>query len=92
MIVLDEPNSNLDADGEIALGDAIRKIKARGGIVVIVTHRPNILAAVDLVMEMKEGQMQMLGPRERVLSKLIPLQPANNDGLKRVATLPKLPN
>lgn len=92
LIVLDEPNSNLDADGEIALGDAIRKIKARGGIVVIVTHRPNILAAVDLVMEMKEGQMQMLGPRERVLSKLIPLHPANIDGLKRVAAQSKPSN
>ncbi|WP_442892377.1 type I secretion system permease/ATPase [Ensifer sp. MJa1] len=92
LIVLDEPNSNLDTEGEIALGDAIKRIKARRGIVVIVTHRPNILASVDLVLEMKEGQMQMLGPRERVLAKLVPLQPANNDGLKRVATLPKLPN
>lgn len=92
LVVLDEPNSNLDADGEAALGEAIKKIKARGGIVVIVTHRPNILAAVDMVMEMKEGQMLTLGPRERVLSKLVPFQPANNDGLKRVAALPKMPN
>lgn len=92
LIVLDEPNSNLDADGESALSEAIKRIKARGGIVVIVTHRPNILASVDLVLEMKEGQMQTLGPRERVLSKLSPLQPANSDVLKRVAALPKLPN
>lgn len=92
LIVLDEPNSNLDADGESALGEAIKGIKARGGIVVIVTHRPNILAAVDLVMEMKEGQMQVLGPRERVLSKLSPPQPANTDFLRPVAAHPKLPN
>ncbi|NRQ18353.1 Type I secretion system ATP-binding protein PrsD [Ensifer sesbaniae] len=92
LIVLDEPNSNLDADGERALGEAIKRIKARGGIVVIVTHRPNILAAVDLVMEMKEGQMQTLGPRDRVLSKLSPLQPANSDFLRPIAIHPKLPN
>lgn len=92
LVVLDEPNSNLDADGENALGAAIRGIKARGGIVVIVTHRPNILSAVDLVMEMKDGQMQMFGPRDRVLAKLSPAQPVSTEGLKLVAALPKLPN
>jgi len=92
LVVLDEPNSNLDLDGESALGEAILGIKARDGIVAIVTHRPSILAAVDLVMMMKEGQMHMFGPRERVLSKLFPLQPANSDGPKLVATSPKPPN
>ncbi len=92
LVVLDEPNSNLDVEGENALGEAIRGIKARGGIVVIVTHRPNILAAVDLVMVMKEGQMHMLGPRDLVFSKLPSLQPANSDGLKLVATSAKLQN
>jgi ATP-binding cassette subfamily C protein len=92
LVVLDEPNSNLDVEGENALGEAIRGIKARGGLVVIATHRPNILAAVDYVMVMKEGQMHMLGPRDLVFAKLPSLQPANSDGPKLVATSPKLPN
>ncbi|MBD9373706.1 type I secretion system permease/ATPase [Rhizobium sp. ARZ01] len=92
LVVLDEPNSNLDVEGENALGNAIRGITARGGIVVIVTHRSNILAAVDLLMVMKEGQMHMFGPRDQVFSSLSSLQPASSDGLKLVATSPKLPN
>ena len=72
LVVLDEPNSNLDIEGEIALGAAILGVKARGGIVAIVAHRPNILTAADFVLVMKDGQMNMFGPRERVLSKLFP--------------------
>lgn len=72
LVVLDEPNANLDIEGEIALGAAIRGVKARGGIVVIVAHRPHILTTADFVLVMKDGQMHMFGPRERVLSEFFP--------------------
>lgn len=59
---------------------------------MIVTHRPNILSELDFVLAMKEGQMHMIGPRERVLAKLLPLQPANNANPKPVSISPKRPN
>lgn len=71
LVVLDEPNSNLDADGEDALIAAIRDVRKRGGIVVVVAHRPNILAAVDLVLVMKDGRVQTLGPKDQIFSKVV---------------------
>ena len=56
LVVLDEPNSNLDTDGEQALQGAIESVKARGGIVVVVAHRPDVLAAVDQIIRMKDGR------------------------------------
>lgn len=70
MIVLDEPNSNLDSAGEAALLAAIRSVKTRGGIVVIVAHRADVLATVDYLLVMRQGRMQMFGPRDRVLASL----------------------
>ncbi|MGV1766953.1 type I secretion system permease/ATPase [Rhizobium rhizogenes] len=67
LIILDEPNSNLDADGELALSRAILSVKARGGIVVVVAHRPSALAAVDKVLVLTNGQMQAFGPKDEVL-------------------------
>lgn len=69
LVVLDEPNSNLDAEGEAALTGTIRRIKERGGIVVVVAHRPAVLDAVDLVMVMRAGRVATLGPAQEVLSK-----------------------
>ena len=71
LVVLDEPNSNLDASGEEALTSAIAGVRARGGAVVIVAHRPSALAAVDLVLMMNEGKAQAFGPRDEVLSKVM---------------------
>ena len=78
LVVLDEPNSNLDADGEAALTSAIAGIRARGGIAVVIAHRPSALAAVDKVLVMGAGQMQAFGPKEEVLSKTTarPAKPA----------------
>jgi PrtD family type I secretion system ABC transporter len=73
LVVLDEPNSNLDMEGEEALGRAIAGVRTRGGIVVIVAHRPNALAAVDQVLVMRQGRMQAFGPREEVLGKVVRL-------------------
>jgi ATP-binding cassette subfamily C protein len=70
LVVLDEPNSNLDAEGEEALTQAILSVRARGGIVIIVAHRPSALAAVDKILIMKDGRMQAFGPKDEVLAKL----------------------
>ncbi|WP_442953892.1 type I secretion system permease/ATPase [Pararhizobium sp.] len=67
LIVLDEPNSNLDAEGEEALMQAITKVRARGGIVVIVAHRPSALQPVDMVGVMQNGKLVAFGPKEEVI-------------------------
>jgi PrtD family type I secretion system ABC transporter len=70
LVVLDEPNSNLDAEGEEALTQAILSVRSRGGVVVVVAHRPSALAGVDQVMVMAQGKCQMVGPKEEVLAKM----------------------
>jgi len=70
LVVLDEPNSNLDADGDRALTQAITRVRQRGGIVVVVAHRPSALAGVDLVLAMIGGKAHAMGPRDEVLQKL----------------------
>ncbi len=69
-MVLDEPNSNLDAEGDEALTRAIKGVRARGGIVVIVAHRPSALAAVDAILLLVEGRQQAFGPKDAVLAKI----------------------
>lgn len=71
LMVLDEPNSNLDADGEKALVNAISKVKARGAIVIVVAHRPTVLSAADYVAAMSGGQLAAFGPRDEVLRKVL---------------------
>ena len=71
LVVLDEPNSNLDAEGEQALTQAILGVRARGGIVVVIAHRPSALAGVDLVLVMADGQVQAFGPKDEVLNKVL---------------------
>jgi ATP-binding cassette subfamily C protein len=76
LVVLDEPNSNLDGEGEQALTEAIMGIRARGGIVVVIAHRPSALAGVDLVLVMGDGRVQNFGPKEEVLSRVLRSVPA----------------
>ena len=71
LIVLDEPNANLDAEGEAALTRAIAGIRARGGICVVIAHRPSALAAVDLALVMSEGRAVAFGPRDEVLKQVV---------------------
>ncbi len=71
LVVLDEPNSNLDAEGEQALSEAIMSVRNRNGMVIVIAHRPSALAAVDMVMMMNEGRMQAFGPKEEVLSQIL---------------------
>ncbi|KAB2884295.1 MAG: type I secretion system permease/ATPase [Albidovulum sp.] len=75
LVVLDEPNSNLDGEGEEALTAAIRAIKARGGIAVVVAHRPSVLKAVDHVAIVMDGRMTAFGPREEILRPAAPPTP-----------------
>jgi PrtD family type I secretion system ABC transporter len=75
LIVLDEPNSNLDADGEAALTDAIKGARTRGGIVVVIAHRPSALAAVDTVLMMNGGRVQAFGPKDEVLTRVLKAVP-----------------
>ena len=71
LLVLDEPNSNLDADGERALINAIAHVKARGGIVVVIAHRPSVLTAADKVAVIGGGQLTAIGPKDEVLGKVL---------------------
>jgi ABC-type protease/lipase transport system fused ATPase/permease subunit len=84
LVVLDEPNSNLDAEGEEALTQAILAVRARGGIVIIVAHRPSALAAVDRVLVMARGRQQAFGPKDEMLAKLARREPSAPAPLKVV--------
>ncbi|WP_322414105.1 type I secretion system permease/ATPase [Mesorhizobium huakuii] len=70
LVILDEPNSNLDSEGEAALTEAIQGIRARGGIAVVVAHRPSALASLDQVLVMANGRVQGFGPKNEVLNKV----------------------
>lgn len=72
LIILDEPNSNLDNLGEEALASAIAEVRARGAIVIAVAHRPSLLASVDLVLLMKDGKSIAFGPKEKLVGNLLP--------------------
>jgi ABC-type protease/lipase transport system fused ATPase/permease subunit len=72
LLVLDEPNANLDLEGEIALDQAIRAMKARGAAVIIIAHKPSVLAAVDRILVIKEGRAVELGERDEILRKVAP--------------------
>jgi len=71
LLVLDEPNSNLDAEGDQALSLAIAAARARGGIVVVVAHRPASLAGIDLLLVMANGQVQHFGPKDEILTQMM---------------------
>jgi ATP-binding cassette subfamily C protein len=71
LVVLDEPNSNLDNEGEAALTRAIHAVRQRGGIVVVVAHRPSAIAALDMVLAMSGGRQAAFGPKEQVLGKVL---------------------
>jgi ATP-binding cassette subfamily C protein EexD len=70
LIVLDEPNSNLDEVGERALGVALQKIKETGATVFIISHRPNILSRLDRIMVLNAGTLSMYGARDQVIAEL----------------------
>lgn len=67
LVVMDEPNSNLDGEGEAALTDAIKGIRGRGGIALVIAHRPSALMAVDMVAVIQNGRMTAFGPKEEII-------------------------
>lgn len=70
LIALDEPNSNLDAEGEAALSEAIHNARVRGAIVIVVAHRPSAVAAVDKLLYMRNGRLAAFGPKAEVLEQI----------------------
>jgi ATP-binding cassette subfamily C exporter for protease/lipase len=70
LVVLDEPNSNLDDMGEQALVRAVNEMKAAGSTIVVISHRNSILGAMDKLLLLREGVVQLFGPRNEVLAKL----------------------
>lgn len=69
-VVLDEPSSNLDAEGDNALADCIVQLKKRGTTVVIISHRPATISVVDKILVLREGAAEMFGPRLEIMSRL----------------------
>jgi ATP-binding cassette subfamily C protein len=70
LIVLDEPNSNLDTEGELALRQAISNLKARGAIVVLIAHRPSVLAVCDNILVLSNGEQKEFGSRDEIMQKM----------------------
>ncbi len=81
LVVLDEPNSNLDDQGEAALAVALQNLKETGATVFIITHRASVLSQVQKLMVMREGALAMFGPRDQVLAEL-------NKGARAAAPAP----
>jgi ATP-binding cassette subfamily C protein len=85
LVVLDEPNSNLDSEGEAALTKAIATVREQGNIAVVIAHRPSALAACNLIGVMQAGKLVAFGPKDEVLTKYV--QPAAaNESVARSAT------
>ena len=70
IIVLDEPNSNLDAAGEKALAEAIENARREGSTVIVVSHRPTLLASTDNIVVLNQGAVVKVGPRDQILEEL----------------------
>jgi PrtD family type I secretion system ABC transporter len=89
LVVLDEPNANLDGAGENALVSAIETLRNKQSIVIVISHRPNALAALNMTMIMRDGLSIAFGPREKVFARVaLPTFRSNNaakqDGTSRV--------
>ncbi len=85
LVVLDEPSSNLDADGDAALTDCIMQLKQRGTTVVIISHRPSTIGVVDKILVLKDGIAEIFGPRAEVMSRLtraVPVHAVQGTGNK----------
>ncbi|MCB1670478.1 MAG: type I secretion system permease/ATPase [Gammaproteobacteria bacterium] len=80
LLVLDEPNSNLDDQGERELVEALRRVKAQGCTIVVITHRTMVLQCVDKILVLREGQVFSYGQRDQVLSQLAGKVPAKVQG------------
>jgi ATP-binding cassette subfamily C protein len=84
LVVLDEPNSHLDSEGDEALTRAILGVRERKGIVIVVAHRPSAIAGVDHILVMNQGRVQAFGPKDEILSKVLQRPAAPPRPLKMV--------
>jgi len=75
-IILDEPNSNLDAEGDQQLLQTLEELKKRGTTILIVAHRLSVLPIVDKLLVIQDGRVKMFGPRDEVLRQIAPQPPA----------------
>jgi ATP-binding cassette subfamily C exporter for protease/lipase len=95
LIVLDEPNSNLDDIGEMALVHAVRDLRQRGKAIVLITHRTTLIGVTTKLLLLREGTSQMFGPTEQVMGALQQAaqkaqqeQPAGGPAAARAAAAP----
>jgi ATP-binding cassette subfamily C protein len=75
LVVLDEPNSNLDHAGDAALSEAIVRVRQRGGIVLVVAHRPSALAGIDTVLALAGGRVRAIGSKDDMLRSMVQAAP-----------------
>jgi ATP-binding cassette subfamily C exporter for protease/lipase len=80
LVVLDEPNANLDDAGETALLQTIAQLKKQGKTIFLITHRPGALAAAEWVMLLRDGELVANGPREQVVAQLVAQKRQAADG------------
>jgi PrtD family type I secretion system ABC transporter len=78
LLVMDEPNSNLDAEGEAALNNAIKVTLARGASVIVIAHRPSALASIQRILVLNDGKAVAFGPREEIMRKIMARPPGGN--------------
>ncbi|MCO5130178.1 MAG: type I secretion system permease/ATPase [Xanthobacteraceae bacterium] len=88
LLVLDEPNSNLDTEGEAALERAVLDARARGATVILITHKPRIAAKCDRVLVLRDGQVEMIGPAGDVLRRLSGIQQAGKQPKAEILRMP----
>jgi ATP-binding cassette subfamily C exporter for protease/lipase len=89
LIVLDEPNSNLDDVGEIALVKAVQDLKQQGKTVFLITHRMNIIGCADRILLLIDGVIQRYGPRQEVITGLQPKSAAPGDSSTAITSAPQ---
>ena len=86
LIVLDEPNANLDGEGENALREALKRLKHSRRTVVVVTHRPSLLGIVDKILMLADGRVRLYGPREQVFAEIRSIIPVRGDPMPMSAS------
>jgi ATP-binding cassette subfamily C protein len=85
LVVLDEPNANLDAEGDAALTNAIQSVRARNGIAVVIAHRRSALVAVDHLLVLGQGRVQAFGPKDEILRTVMASNPGQSSRFKVVS-------
>lgn len=88
LVILDEPNANLDSDGDLLLSKAVASVRQRGGIVLVIAHRPSALVSVDHLLMIKDGRQQAFGDKQSVLNAMT----QNADKLKSAVGLKVMKN